>query len=186
MKATETILKGCFVLEPKLFQDDRGYFYESYKQKIFEELTGQDIGFIQDNQAASSYGVVRGLHMQRGTSSQAKLVRALAGSILDVAVDMRKDSPTYGQHVAVELTGANHKQLFVPHGFLHGYSVLSEAAMVAYKCDAFYDPSSEDAVHPLDADLDIDWRIPESEIVLSAKDKIAQGFTNFEAVNLAL
>lgn len=176
MKITETQLKGCFLIEPTVIGDERGYFYESYHLGKFEEATGQRIQFVQDNESKSKYGVVRGLHMQRGTYAQAKLVRAISGNILDIAVDVRKDSPTYGQSISVELSGENKKQLFIPEGFLHGFSVLSEEATVYYKCNAFYHKESEDGVNPLDMDLQIDWQIPSSEMLLSEKDQHAKSF----------
>lgn len=176
MKITETRLKGCFLIEPKLWQDERGYFFESYHQGKFQEETGVEIKFVQDNESKSKYGVVRGLHMQRGSFAQSKLVRVLKGSILDVAVDVRKDSPTFGAHFSIELNEENKKQLFIPAGFLHGFSVLSEEAIVYYKCDAFYDKDSEDGVHPLDSDLNIDWQIPREQMILSEKDEKAQRF----------
>src|SRR5690606_37415339 len=176
MKITETRLKGCFLIEPKLWQDERGYFFESYHQGKFQEETGVEIKFVQDNESKSKYGVVRGLHMQRGSFAQSKLVRVLKGSILDVAVDVRKDSPTFGAHFSIELNEENKKQLFIPAGFLHGFSVLSEEAIVYYKCDAFYDKDSEDGVNPLDSDLNIDWQIPRERMILSEKDEKAQSF----------
>ena len=176
MKITETRLKGCFLIEPQLWQDERGYFFESYHQGKFQEETGVEIKFVQDNESKSKYGVVRGLHMQRGSFAQSKLVRVLKGSILDVAVDVRKDSPTFGAHFSIELNEENKKQLFIPAGFLHGFSVLSEEAIVYYKCDAFYDKDSEDGVNPLDSDLNIDWQIPRERMILSEKDEKAQSF----------
>ena len=176
MKITETRLKGCFLIEPKLRQDVRGYFFESYHQGKFQEETGVEIKFVQDNESKSKYGVVRGLHMQRGSFAQSKMVRVLKGSILDVAVDVRKDSPTFGAHFSIELNEENKKQLFIPAGFLHGFSVLSEEAIVYYKCDAFYDKDSEDGVNPLDSDLNIDWQIPRERMILSEKDEKAQSF----------
>ena len=176
MKITETQLKGCFLIEPHVIGDSRGYFYESYHRGKFEEATGQRIEFVQDNESKSKYGVVRGLHMQRGEFAQSKLVRAISGKILDIAVDVRKDSATYGQSIAVELSGENKKQLFIPAGFLHGFSVLSEEATVYYKCDAFYHKESEDGVNPLDDELKIDWQIPESDMILSEKDQQAKSF----------
>lgn len=184
MKFKETILKGCFEIEPQLFGDERGYFYESYHLKKFQENTGIDIQFVQDNESKSKYGVVRGLHLQRGEFAQAKLVRVLSGKILDIAVDVRKDSPTYGQSIAVELSDENKKQLFIPTGFLHGFSVLSDEAVVYYKCDAFYNKASEDGVNPLDLDLQIDWQIPSSDMLLSEKDRHAKSFRELTPVSL--
>ncbi|TDM00474.1 MAG: dTDP-4-dehydrorhamnose 3,5-epimerase [Flavobacteriaceae bacterium] len=184
MKATETHLKDCFTLEPTVFKDNRGYFFESYNQKKFEELTGLNVTFIQDNQASSTFGVVRGLHIQRPPFCQAKLLRVLQGKIIDVAVDLRKDSSTYGKSVAVELSDENHKQLFIPRGFVHGYSVLSETALIAYKCDNLYNRESEDAVFPFDETLNIDWGVSLSEAVLSEKDQNAKSFKDFVPVEL--
>lgn len=177
MNFTETGLKGCFVIEPQVWEDTRGYFFESYHQDKFQEHTGRKLVFVQDNESKSKYGVVRGLHMQRGRFAQAKLVRALHGNILDVAVDVRKDSPTYGQYISVELSSENKKQLFIPEGFLHGFSVLSDEAVVFYKCNAFYDKDSEDGVHPLDVELKIDWQLPEEKMLLSEKDQSAKSFS---------
>lgn len=179
MNFTETELKGCFVIEPGVIEDSRGYFFESYHQQKFRDMIGYELNFVQDNQSKSKYGVVRGLHMQRGQYAQAKLIRVLSGKILDVALDARKDSFTYGKYFATELSDENKKQLFVPHGFLHGFSVLSEEAVVYYKCSSFYDKASEDGVFPLDNDLNIDWQIPESAIILSEKDKTARQFSEF-------
>lgn len=176
MKATETKLKGCFILEPVKFGDPRGYFFESFNERTFNELTGTNTVFVQDNQSFSSRGVLRGLHAQAGEHAQAKLVRVLQGKVVDVAVDVRPNSPTFGQHVAVELSAENNLQLFVPRGFLHGFVVLSDTASFFYKCDNFYNKASECGVHPLDKDLAVDWRIPAEELILSDKDKEAPGF----------
>lgn len=176
MKHTETKLSGCFILEPVVFEDERGYFFESYNENRLATILGYNPHFVQDNQSKSQFGVVRGLHMQAGDHAQAKLVRVLEGSVLDVAVDVRPGSPTYGQHVAVELSAENKKQLFVPRGFLHGFSVLSGHAVFAYKCDNKYNKEAEDGVHPLDQQLAVDWQIPAEQMILSQKDKEAQGF----------
>lgn len=176
MKATETKLKGCFIIEPSVFGDSRGYFFESYNRLKFKELTGVDPLFLQDNQSSSSYGVLRGLHQQTGEFAQAKLVRVLEGKVLDVAVDVREGSETYGQYVAVELSAENKLQLFIPRGFLHGFAVLSEKATFFYKCDNLYNKESEDGVNPLDKTLAIDWQIPVDKIILSDKDKVARPF----------
>jgi len=170
MNVIETKLKGCFILEPKVFNDDRGYFFESFNQQTFERLTGHNGHFVQDNQSASTYGVIRGLHFQKGEHAQAKLVRVLEGKVLDVAVDIRPDSATYGEWVAVELTEENNRQLYVPRGFAHGFSVLSERAIFAYKCDSFYNKASEGGLLYNDPTLDIDWQIPADKAVLSEKD----------------
>lgn len=170
MKVTETKLKGCFVIEPVVFKDDRGCFFESYNANTFNEAIGQKIIFVQDNQSYSSKGVIRAIHYQRGEYAQAKLVRVLSGKVLDVAVDLRPNSPTFGQHVAIEISAENKKQLFIPRGFGHGFSVLSETAEFFYKCDNFYNKSSEGGIIYNDPDLDIDWQLPNDEIKVSRKD----------------
>ncbi len=171
MEWTPTALDGCFILEPQVFKDHRGDFMESYNKQVFHKVSGLDVDFVQDNEVFSTYGVIRGLHYQATPHQQAKLVRCVSGRILDVAVDLREDSPTYLQHVAVELTRENRKQLFVPHGFAHGYSVLSREAVVAYKCDTYRDVASERAVHYASKELNIDWGIPTQDQVLSDKDR---------------
>jgi dTDP-4-dehydrorhamnose 3,5-epimerase len=175
MPLIKTALPGLFIFEPKVFEDSRGYFYESYNQKVFSS-EGLDINFIQDNQSRSSYGVIRGLHYQLPPFAQAKLVRVLSGSILDVAVDIRKGSPTYGQSLAVELNDKNRKQLFLPHGFAHGFSVLSETADVFYKCDAFYHVETEAGIRFDDPELNIDWKIPAEKAIVSNKDQQLPSF----------
>lgn len=170
MNVIKTAIEGVFILEPRLFEDARGYFFESFNQREFEEKVGKTV-FVQDNESKSSYGVVRGLHIQKPPYTQSKLVRVVKGAVLDVAVDVRKGSPTFGQHVAVELTEENHRQFFIPKGFLHGFSVLSEEVVFQYKCDNFYAPASEGAVAWDDPDLGIDWRIPADKVILSEKDK---------------
>ena len=172
MRATETKLKGCFIIEPAVFKDNRGYFFESFNQSKFEELTGQSGHFVQDNQSASTYGVLRGLHFQKGEHAQAKLVRVLEGAVLDVAVDLRPESETYGQWISVELTAENNLQLYVPRGFAHGFSVLTEQAVFAYKCDNNYNKQAEGGLKYNDPDLNIDWGIPEDKVNLSEKDLI--------------
>lgn len=179
MKYTETKLSGCFILEPTVFEDERGYFFESYNENRLAAILGHNPHFVQDNQSKSQFGVVRGLHMQAGEYAQAKLVRVLEGKVLDVVVDVRPDSPTYGQYVAVELSAENKKQLFVPRGFLHGFSVLSEQAVFFYKCDNNYNKEAEDGVYPLDPQLAIDWQIPVNQMILSQKDKESQAFVAF-------
>jgi dTDP-4-dehydrorhamnose 3,5-epimerase len=179
MKGIETKLKGCFILEPTVFEDERGYFFESFNENKLEAILGFKPSFVQDNQSKSSYGVLRGLHMQAGEHSQAKLVRVVEGAVIDVAVDVRKDSPTFGQSVAVKLSAENKRQLFVPRGFLHGFSVVSESAVFFYKCDNGYNKESEDGVNPLDSDLAIDWQLESKDMVLSGKDKEAQSFSDF-------
>lgn len=169
MNFIKTAVEGVIVVEPKVFRDDRGYFFESYNEAAFREGGITNV-FVQDNQSKSHYGVIRGLHMQKGDSAQAKLVRVLEGAVLDVAVDFRPDSPTFLKHVAVELTAENNRQLFIPRGFLHGFSVLSETAVFAYKCDNLYDKSSEDGIRFDDPDIGIDWRIPADKALVSEKD----------------
>ena len=170
MKAIKTEIEGVTIIEPRLFNDERGYFFESFSQRDFESQV-RNIRFVQDNESKSSYGVLRGLHFQKPPFTQSKLVRVIKGAVLDVAVDIRKGSPTFGQHVAVELTEENHLQLFVPRGFAHGFSVLSEEVIFQYKCDNFYAPQSEGAIAWNDPDLHIDWRIPADKVILSEKDK---------------
>ena len=167
----DTEIDGVKIIEPKLFGDARGYFFESFSQREFEEKVCKTM-FVQDNESMSVAGVVRGLHFQKPPFAQSKLVRVVEGAVLDVAVDIRKGSPTFGRYVAVELTGENHRQLFIPRGFAHGFAVLSETAVFQYKCDNFYAPQSEGAIAWDDPDLGIDWRIPEGREVLSAKDKV--------------
>lgn len=172
MQIEETKLKGCFIIAPKMFGDYRGYFFESYKQELFEKIIGYKVNFMQDNQSLSSYGVLRGLHFQKGEYSQAKLVRVLKGRVLDVAVDIRLDSPTYGEHVALELSEENKKQFFVPRGFAHGFIVLSESAEFLYKVDNIYEPTQEGGLMFNDKALGIDWKVPLASILLSDKDKV--------------
>ncbi|WP_270775377.1 dTDP-4-dehydrorhamnose 3,5-epimerase [Phocaeicola vulgatus] len=170
MKIIETAIEGVVIIEPHLFKDERGYFFESFSQREFEEKI-RKISFVQDNESKSSYGVLRGLHFQKPPYAQSKLVRVIKGAVLDVAVDIRKGSPTFGKHVAVELTEENHLQLFIPRGFAHGFSVLSQEVIFQYKCDNFYAPQSEGALAWDDSDLNINWRIPTNQIILSEKDK---------------
>lgn len=171
MKIIETEIQGLFIIEPDVYGDSRGYFFESFSKKRFEEQTGINVDFVQDNESRSTYGVVRGLHFQKPPHAQAKLVRVVSGRVLDVAVDLREGSPTYGRHVAVELSGENHRQVFIPKGFAHGFSVLSEEAVFQYKCDDYYAPETEGAVAWDDPDIAIDWRIPADDMILSEKDK---------------
>ncbi|WP_417935271.1 dTDP-4-dehydrorhamnose 3,5-epimerase [Flagellimonas aequoris] len=171
MKATETKLKGCFVLEPIIHEDERGYFFESYNHKDFCEAIGQEITFVQDNISLSKKGVLRGLHFQTGEHAQAKLVFVLKGRIQDVVVDLRKDSPTFGQYLSIELNDVNKKQVFVPKGFAHGFLTLSESAQVFYKCDNYYNKESEDGIRYDDGVLDIKWRANSKDFMLSEKDK---------------
>ena len=172
MKLIVTPLKDCYVIEPIIFEDDRGYFYEKYNEKRFEDLTGLNGHFVQDNISKSSYGVLRGLHLQKGEYAQAKLVSCLEGEVWDVAVDLRVDSPTFGQWYGVELTAENKRQFYIPRGFAHGFSVLSDIAIFTYKCDNFYNKESEGGILWNDTDLNIDWKLPTEVIQLSEKDKI--------------
>ena len=169
MEIIKTKIEGVVILEPRIFKDARGYFFESFSQREFEEKVCKTT-FVQDNESYSSYGVVRGLHFQKPPFTQAKLVRVIKGAVLDIAVDLRKSSPTYGQHVAVELTEENHRQLFIPHGFAHGFAVLSDEVLFQYKCDNYYAPQSEGGILWNDLQLNIDWRIPADKIILSEKD----------------
>lgn len=172
----ETKLEGCYVIEPKVFSDDRGYFFESFNEERFNEGIGANVRFVQDNQSFSEYGIIRAIHYQLGDEAQAKLVRVISGRVLDVAVDLRKDSSTYGQHVAIELSSDNRKQLFIPRGFGHGFSVLSDSAEFFYKCDNFYNKASEGGIIYNDLDLGIDWNIETDKIVVSEKDLILPTF----------
>ena len=169
MKVIKTPIEGVVIIEPKVFNDARGYFFESFSQREFEEKV-RKINFVQDNESMSSYGVMRGLHFQCPPFTQSKLVRCVKGAVLDVAVDIRKGSPTYGQHVAVELTEENHRQFFVPRGFAHGFAVLSETAVFQYKCDNFYAPQADGGISIKDDSLGIDWHIPVENALLSEKD----------------
>ena len=171
MKIRETDIKGLMLIEPRVFGDARGYFMESFSERKFRELTGLDVDFVQDNESRSSYGVVRGLHFQREPHAQAKLVRVVSGRALDVAVDLREGSPTYGRHFAIELTGENHLQVYIPKGFAHGFAALSDEVVFLYKCDEYYAPDSEAAIIWNDPDLDIDWRLPAEDVIVSDKDK---------------
>lgn len=169
MNVIETGIEGLLILEPRIFKDARGYFFESFSQREFEEKVGS-VRFVQDNESMSTYGVMRGLHFQRPPYTQSKLVRCVSGRVLDVAVDIRLGSPTYGQHVAVELSAENHRQFFISKGFAHGFAVLSETAVFQYKCDEFYHPEADDGISILDGSLGIDWRIPTDKAILSEKD----------------
>ena len=169
MEVIKTALEGVVIIEPRIFKDARGYFFESFSQKEFNEKV-MPINFVQDNESMSSYGVMRGLHYQKMPYTQSKLVRCVKGAVLDVAVDIRKGSPTFGQHVAVELTEENHRQFFVPRGFAHGFAVLSETAIFQYKCDNFYAPQADAGIQLMDEELGLDWRIPTADALLSEKD----------------
>lgn len=185
MEVIKTAIDGVLIIEPKVFGDARGYFFESFSQREFDEkvapILGHKIAFVQDNESMSSYGVMRGLHFQRPPYTQSKLVRCVKGAVLDVAVDIRKGSPTYGQHVAVELTGENHRQFFVPRGFAHGFAVLSETALFQYKCDEFYHPEADAGISILDGSLGIDWHIPVEKALLSEKDTRHSLFGDFNS-----
>lgn len=174
MEVIKTAIDGVLIIEPKVFGDPRGYFFESFSQRDFDEkvapLLGHTINFVQDNESMSSYGVMRGLHFQRPPFTQSKLVRCVKGAVLDVAVDIRKDSKTFGQHVTVELTEDNHRQFFIPKGFAHGFAVISEIAVFQYKCDEFYHPEADGGISILDGSLGIDWKIPHDKAILSDKD----------------
>ncbi len=169
MEVIKTDIEGVVIIEPRVFTDARGYFFESYSKREFDEKV-RPVDFVQDNESCSTKGVMRGLHFQRPPFTQSKLVRCVKGAVLDVAVDIRKGSPTYGQHVAVELTEGNHRQFFVPCGFAHGFAVLSDVAVFQYKCDEFYHPEADGGISILDSSLGIDWRIDPAEAILSDKD----------------
>jgi dTDP-4-dehydrorhamnose 3,5-epimerase len=181
MRIEQTPLQDLFIVHEKVHGDARGYFIETFNQRDFNAASGLDILFVQDNQSRSSKGVLRGLHMQRGASAQAKLVRVLEGSVLDIAVDLRKGSPSFGQHFTIELTADNHKQFFVPAGFAHGFVVLSEAATFFYKVDKFYEPGNEVGIMYNDSALNINWQLTDSEIILSEKDKTLGSFADYAA-----
>ncbi|MEO8172151.1 MAG: dTDP-4-dehydrorhamnose 3,5-epimerase [Sediminibacterium sp.] len=172
MRVEETILNDCFIVHDTFFEDPRGYFFESFNRKTFLTQTGLDVDFVQDNQSCSQKGVLRGLHFQTGEFAQAKLVRVLQGRILDVAVDIRKSSSTFGKHIIFELSDASHTQVFLPRGFAHGFLVLSDEATFFYKCDNYYNKASEGGIIFNDEELAIDWRVPSSDIILSEKDKV--------------
>jgi len=171
VKVIQTTIPEVVIIEPDVFGDSRGYFFESYSQKKFDELV-RPVRFVQDNESKSKYGVLRGLHFQKGKDAQSKLVRVVKGRVLDVAVDIRKGSPTFGKYVAVELTEDNHRQLFVPRGFAHGFSVLSDEAIFQYKCDNLYAPHAEGAIAWNDPEIGIDWQLPAEDVLLSAKDAV--------------
>ena len=181
MEVIQTAIEGLVIIEPKIFKDARGYFFESFSQREFDEKV-RKINFVQDNESRSTCGVLRGLHFQRPPHAQSKLVRCVRGAVLDVAVDIRRGSPTYGRHVAVELTEDNHLQLFIPRGFAHGFAVLSEEAVFQYKCDNYYAPEADGGISIRDASLGIDWRIPEEKIILSEKDRRRPRLSDAEGV----
>lgn len=180
MEIQETPLKDCVILIPEVFEDHRGFFFESFNQNTFEKLCKQPFSFKQDNTSFSHYGVIRGLHAQSGSSSQAKIVSVLQGEVLDVVVDIRPDSPTFGKKYSIRLSAESHQQLFIPKGFLHGFSTLSKTALFFYKCDAFYDKHAEIGVRYNDPDLNIDWEVPEKDHLLSAKDLALPSFKNLK------
>ncbi len=182
MNFIETKLKGCFILESKVFKDERGYFMESFNEQTFQNGTGEKVHFVQDNQSFSSKGVLRGLHYQCGEFAQAKLVRVLQGEVLDVAVDIRPESETYGQYEAVLLSGENQKQFFIPKGFAHGFLVLSETATFFYKCDNFYNKESEGGIIYNDATIGVDWQFPLEDLLISDKDKVLPTIENAKKV----
>ncbi len=180
MKIEETYLKGCYVITPKVFEDSRGFFYESFNKKLFNKLIGIEVDFVQDNISKSSKGVLRGLHFQKGQYAQAKLVKVLKGKVLDVCVDIRPNSNTFGKHFSIVLDAENHQQLYVSRGFAHGFHVLEDETLFSYKCDNFYNKNAESGIIYNDVDLDIDWQYSEENIVLSEKDKKLPSFKMFE------
>ena len=171
MKVIETGIEGLLIIEPKVFKDGRGHFFEAFSERDFQVLTGRNLHFVQDNESESCYGVIRGLHFQQPPYAQSKLVRVVKGKVLDVALDLREGSPTFGRHLALELSGDNYRQLFIPQGFAHGFAVLSDSAVFQYKCDNYYAPSSEGAIAWNDPYLGIDWKLPPESIILSDKDR---------------
>lgn len=181
MELIETPLKDCYIVKNKIFKDERGYFFESFNHKKFSQLTGWEGYFVQDNQSESTYGVVRGLHFQTGDSAQAKLVRVIKGTVLDVAVDIRIGSPTFGKVFTIELSDDNESQLFIPRGFAHGFSVISPTATFFYKCDNYYNKASEGSIDPYDKDLAVDWKVPGEKALLSEKDINSASWSGFLA-----
>jgi dTDP-4-dehydrorhamnose 3,5-epimerase len=179
MEIIKTDIEGVLILKPHIFGDARGYFYESYNKKLLSDLAPEIPEFVQDNQSYSTYGVVRGLHFQKAPYAQAKLVRVVSGKVLDVAVDLRAGSPTFGKHVSVELSGENHLQFFIPEGFAHGFSVLSHEVVFQYKCSSYYNKESEGGIIFNDPDLGIDWGIPQKDMILSPKDKVHPTFAQY-------
>ena len=179
MELINTPLEGCFIVKPSVFKDERGYFFESFNEQKFNELSQLNIHFVQDNQSFSSYGVLRGLHFQKGEHAQAKLVRMINGEVLDVAVDLRPTSPTYGKHFTIKLSAENKLQLFIPRGFAHGFVVLSKTAEFFYKCDNYYCKTAEGGIMYNDKELGIDWLLPSSDVVVSEKDKQNTSFETF-------
>lgn len=193
MEIRQTDIEGVLIIEPRVFDDARGYFFESFSQREFDDkvapILGHSVHFVQDNESMSSYGVMRGLHFQRPPFTQSKLVRCVKGAVLDIAVDIRKGSPTFGRHVAVELTEDNHRQFFVPRGFAHGFAVLSDTAIFQYKCDEFYHPEADGGISIQDPSLGIDWRIPAEKAILSEKDTKHPTLAEFDSpfnINISL
>lgn len=184
MEIENTPLLDCFVLKPKIWNDSRGFFFENYNKNIFDKLLSKEVDFVQDNLAFSHYGAIRGLHMQLPPYSQSKLVYCIKGKIIDVAIDVRKNSPTFGQSFAIELSEENRYQLFIPKGFLHGYSVISETALVGYKCDDFYNKESESGINPLDSTINVDWMVPSEKQLISEKDQNAISFLELPEIIL--
>lgn len=180
MNVIKTAIEDVLIIEPKVFEDKRGYFFESYSQRVFSKEV-KDVTFVQDNESKSSYGVIRGLHFQKPPYAQSKLVRVIKGRVLDVAVDIRKGSPTYGKWASCELTEDNHRQFFIPKGFAHGFSVLSKTAVFQYKCDEFYHPESEGAILWNDPQINVDWKLPMNDVILSEKDNRNPLFDDFES-----
>lgn len=180
MKVTATKLEDCFIIEPKIYKDNRGYFMESFNQHNFNKAIGKDLDFVQDNESMSGKGVLRGIHYQVGEQAQSKLVRVVTGKVLDVVVDLRKDSSTFGEHFSVELSAANKKQVFIPKGFGHGFLTLEDETIFSYKCDNFYNKNSESGIIFNDKDLDIDWILPHTELILSEKDLILPELKNIK------
>lgn len=180
MIAKESKLRGCYILEPTIIEDRRGYFFESFNQNTFNELIGQNVNFVQDNESFSKKGTLRGLHYQKGNFAQAKLVRAVTGCVLDIIIDIRKDSSTFGHNLSIELSEFNKKQLFIPKGFAHGFIVLSDTAIISYKCDNFYNPEFEGGIIYNDKDLNIDWKLNEDELIISEKDLLLPTFNNIK------
>lgn len=183
MFVEETNLKGCFIISPKIFNDERGYFFESFNKEVFRKNTGLSVDFVQDNQSKSSKGVLRGLHFQTGAFAQAKLVRVLNGSVLDVVVDLRTGSKTFGQHFSLVLDAINHQQLFIPRGFAHGFLVLEDNTVFSYKCDNYYNKEFESGIIFNDTDLAINWNFPSDKLILSDKDQKLQSFKAFSNAN---
>ena len=181
MEVIKTELPGVVIIEPTIFKDSRGYFFESFSDKEFKKKVDKNINFVQDNESKSTYGVMRGLHFQKPPYAQAKLVRCVKGRVIDVALDIRKGSPTYGKHVAVELTEDNHRQLFIPKGFAHGFAVLSDEAVFQYKCDEFYHPEADGGINIKDESLNIGWKIPVEDAITSEKDTKHPMFKDFDS-----